>query len=174
VTWIPLHVHSHWSLLDGVPSVPELVDFAKTAGLPALALTDTNALYGAVDFVVRCRKAGIRSIIGAELSLEGDRSAVFLARNRTGYGNLCRLVTLLQARPDREEALARGLALPDLAAHTEGLIALAAGAAADRDKLCRSRIQHPPTGSGGRIVPCGPLPIRGVNHDRPISDFPFR
>jgi hypothetical protein len=44
MTWIPLHVHSHWSLLDGVPSIPELIDFAQVAGLPAL----TDSLLDAV------------------------------------------------------------------------------------------------------------------------------
>ncbi|HDP88372.1 MAG TPA: DNA polymerase III subunit alpha [Thioalkalivibrio sp.] len=131
MTWIPLHLHSHWSLLDGVPSIPELLDFARESGLPALALTDANALYGAVDFVVRCRKADIQPIVGVELSLEEDRSAILLAQNQRGYGNLCRLVTLLQARPDRETALARGIPLADLADHTGDLIALADGDTAE-------------------------------------------
>ncbi|HZY42020.1 MAG TPA: PHP domain-containing protein, partial [Anaerolineae bacterium] len=52
---IPLRIHSHWSLLDGVPSITELIAHAQTLGLPALALTDTNALYAVTDFVHECR-----------------------------------------------------------------------------------------------------------------------
>jgi DNA polymerase III alpha subunit len=142
VIFVSLHVHSHWSLLDGVPSIPELVDFAHESGLPALALTDTNALYGAIDFVARCRKAGIQPIIGAELSLEDHRRAILLAQSQAGYGNLCKLVTLLQAQPDREEALAHGLPLADLAPHTGDLIALCDGddAEALRDLFGRDRL----------------------------------
>jgi len=133
VSYIPLRVQSHWSLLDGVPSVPELVAHAASLELPALALTDRNALYGAVEFVAGCRAAGIRPIIGAGLNLAaglspsaGERNAsgvahhraeglnpsanernasnslhtlVLLAQNPTGYGNLCRLISLMQASP---------------------------------------------------------------------------
>ena len=124
---IPLHLHSHWSLLVGVPSVGEIVEFAQASGLPALALTDTNALYGAMEFVSACRKAGIAPIIGAELTLTGGTFLVLLAQTMPGYSNLCRLVTRLQAAPDREATLARGLSLADLAQHTTGLIALSGG-----------------------------------------------
>ncbi len=124
---IPLHLHSHWSLLDGVPSIRGIVTFAQTANLPALALTDTNALYGAMEFVSECRQVGIAPIIGAELNLTGGHSIVLLAQNMRGYGNLCRLITRLQANPDRAVALARGLALSDLVSHTDGLIALSGG-----------------------------------------------
>ena len=135
--FIPLHFHSHWSLLDGVPSVRESVDFARSHGFPALALTDTNALYGAVEFASRCRDAGIRPIIGAELAIAGGHSVVFLARNREGYANLCRLVARLQAVPDREASLARGLAFSDLAGHTHGLVALSGGCAGPLDAALR-------------------------------------
>lgn len=124
---VPLHVHSQWSLLDGVPTVPELADFAQAADLPAIALTDSNALYGAIEFVDACRKAGLAPIVGAELTVAGGRSIILLAQNMQGYGNLCRLVTRLQAEPDREAALARGLSLTDLAQHAGGLIALSGG-----------------------------------------------
>lgn len=124
---IPLHLHSHWSLLDGVPSIPEIVTFAQAANLPALALTDSNALYGAMEFVSECRGAGITPILGAELNLAGGHSIILLAQNMQGYGNLCRLITRLQAAPDRQAALARGLALTDLALHTDGLVALSGG-----------------------------------------------
>ena len=130
---VPLHVHSQWSLLDGVPSIPELVDFARSTDLPALALTDTHALYGAVEFAARCRDVGVQPIIGAELTLNGGHSIVLLAQSGAGYANLCRLITRLQSAPDREASLARGLPLADLAAHTAGLSALSGGHAGPID-----------------------------------------
>lgn len=132
---VPLHLHSHWSLLDGVPSIPEIIAFAQAAQLPALALTDSNALYGAMEFVAECRRAGISAILGAELNLAGGHSLVLLAKTMRGYGNLCRLITQLQAAPDREVALARGLTLSDLAPLSEGLVALSGGHAGRLDNL---------------------------------------
>src|SRR3989304_979801 len=111
---IPLRLHSHWSLLDGVPSIQAIVAHAQAVGLRAIALTDTNALYGAIEFVRRCREANIQPIIGVDLTLNADGSVRLLARNLSGYANLCRQVTRLQATPDREAAVARGLALGDL------------------------------------------------------------
>lgn len=124
---IPLHLHSHWSLLDGVPSVAEIVAFARSLDLPALALTDTNALYGAPEFASTCHEAGLRSIFGATLSFDGGHSLGLLAQNAKGYANLCALITRLQAAPNREASLERGLTLHDLAAHADGLIALSGG-----------------------------------------------
>ncbi len=131
---VPLRVHSHWSLLDGVPTIAELVAHAQTLRLPALALTDTNALYAVTDFVRDCRAANIQPIIGAELSFLGDAPIVLLAQNEQGYANLCRLITRLQASPQRESAIARGLTLDDLTAHHNGLIAIWPGCA-DPDRL---------------------------------------
>lgn len=118
---IPLHVHSCWSLLDGVASVDELVQAAQAQGLPALALTDTNALYGAVEFAARCRAAGIRPLVGTELSLARGRQVVLLACSSAGYANLCRLVTLVQSAHGRRSPAVR---VADLAAHAEGVICL--------------------------------------------------
>jgi DNA-directed DNA polymerase III PolC len=124
---IPLRVHSHWSLLAGVPSLAEIVAHAQQLELPALALTDVNALYGAIEFVQRCRAAQVQPILGVDFTFDTDHSLTLLAQNMTGYANLCRLVTRLQAHVDREAALARGLSLTDLADHTTGLIALSDG-----------------------------------------------
>lgn len=124
---IPLHLHSHWSLLDGVTSVSEIVAFAQSVNLPSIALTDSNALYGTMEFVIECRKVGIVPILGAELNWVGGHSIVLLAQTMRGYGNLCRLITRLQSAPDREATIVRGLELSDLASHTDGLIALSGG-----------------------------------------------
>ena len=64
-----LHVHSHYTLLGGTASIPDLVAQAAADGMRALALTDTHALYGAVAFARACTKAGIQSILGMTIKL---------------------------------------------------------------------------------------------------------
>src|SRR5688572_11272790 len=89
-----LHVHSHWSLLSGAWAVTEIATAASHAGADAIALTDTDALHGAVGFVRACEGAGIKPILGAELTdPERPYRAVFLARDPAGYKELCALVT---------------------------------------------------------------------------------
>ncbi len=90
--FVHLHVHSNYSLLQGAFSVEELVQAAAQMGLPAVALTDTNGLYGAMFFYEAARKAGIKPIIGAEI-VHGSEQCVLLAADRAGYANLCRIVS---------------------------------------------------------------------------------
>lgn len=134
---IPLHLHSRWSLLDGVASIPEIVSFAQANQISALALTDTNALYGAMEFISACRKVNISPILGAELNVQSGHSIVLLAQNLRGYANLCQLITRLQARDDREASLARGLAFSEIAPYAEGLVCLSGGHHGPLDALLR-------------------------------------
>ena len=120
--YVELHAHSYYSLLDGVPSPEALVQRAADLEMPALALTDHDALYGVARFARAAEQAGIKPIFGAELTLtNGGGHLMLLAQDETGYANLCRLITL--ARRDQQKGLA---ALPRrwLADHNEGLIAL--------------------------------------------------
>jgi len=71
--YVELHTHSYYSLLDGVPLPEELVQRAADLNMPALALTDHDALYGAPRFVQAARQAGIKPILGAELTLSTIR-----------------------------------------------------------------------------------------------------
>ncbi|HCM68432.1 MAG TPA: hypothetical protein DIS62_05575, partial [Candidatus Kerfeldbacteria bacterium] len=64
--FVHLHVHSHYSLLDGLPKIPALVAQAKREGMTALALTDHGVMYGAVEFYRAAVAAGIKPIIGVE------------------------------------------------------------------------------------------------------------
>lgn len=102
-----LHTHSHYSLLQALPKVPDLIAAAKKDGMTALALTDNGNLYGAIEFYKECKKAEIKPIIGldAYVSLRDrhqkqagvdNRRArlVLLAKNITGYKNLLQLVTI--------------------------------------------------------------------------------
>lgn len=136
MTFTHLEVHSHFTLLGATPSVTALVARAQADGLSHLALTDTNALYGAVQFARACRAAGIRPIIGMTVTVAGtpgqDAPAtpgqlVLLATGSAGYHSLCRLSSLIQGSADRETLAARGLAWEDLATHREGLICLSGG-----------------------------------------------
>jgi len=133
-----LHTHSNYSLLDGASHLDELVAAAARAEMPALALTDHNALYGAVPFYDKCREAGVKPILGMELNVEGGHTLVLLARDQEGYRNLCRLSSLLQAAPDREAALRRGVRWEALAGHAAGLIALSGGKRGEIEALMRA------------------------------------
>ncbi len=102
-----LHTHSHYSLLQALPKVSELIDAAKSDGQKALALTDAGNLYGAIEFYKAAKKANIKPIIGVDFYLaprsrfdkefridnKTDR-LLLLAKNKTGYHNLLQLVSL--------------------------------------------------------------------------------
>jgi DNA polymerase-3 subunit alpha len=134
-SFVHLHCHSHYSLLDGASRVPELVARAKELGMNALALTDHGNLYGAIEFYRECKAAGLNPILGYEAYVapnsrferearrRGDAGfhLTLLAQNRTGFQNLIRLASLAflegyhyVPRIDKEL----------LAAHKEGLICL--------------------------------------------------
>jgi DNA-directed DNA polymerase III PolC len=118
-----LHVHSHYSLLEGLPSPTELAAAAAGYGMPALALTDHRYLTGAVEFSRACKTSGIRPIYGLELDLAGSTvpsPLVLLASNLTGWQNLCRLSSAMMIRPEAEPLITLDL----LARHPEGLICL--------------------------------------------------
>ena len=118
-----LHVHTQYSLLDGLSHIPNLVSRAKDQGFNALAITDHGNLYGVVEFYSECRKAGINPVIGCEVYVaqgsRHDRSPsektpyhlTMMARNNMGYRNLMQLVTkanmegfYYKPRIDRETA----------------------------------------------------------------------
>jgi DNA polymerase-3 subunit alpha len=137
-SFVHLHTHSEYSLLDGLSRVSELVSRAKELGMPAIALTDHGALYGAVDFYVAANQAGIKPILGVETyvartnrferdpRLEGHGKPfhlVLLAKDFTGYRNLVSLVTTAHLdgyyyRPRMDKEILRQ--------HSQGLIALSA------------------------------------------------
>jgi DNA polymerase-3 subunit alpha len=137
-SFVHLHTHSEYSLLDGLSRVTDLVARAKELGMPAIALTDHGALYGAVDFYVAANQAGIKPILGVETyiartnrferdpRLEGHGKPfhlVLLAKDFTGYRNLVALVTTAHLdgyyyRPRMDKDVLRE--------HSKGLIALSA------------------------------------------------
>lgn len=130
-----LRVHSHFSLMQAVSPVEQLVERAAAAGQRALALTDHRLLTGAVAFDRACRAIGIKPLLGLTVDLalapeevrpdayEQSGELVLLARDRTGYRTLCRLSSLLGTAASARPALD----WDDLKAHHEGLLCLTGG-----------------------------------------------
>jgi DNA polymerase-3 subunit alpha len=132
MSFVHLHVHSEYSLLDGLSHVSELVASAKKMGMPGLALTDHGAMFGVIDFYRAAKKQGIKPVIGMETYLarrsmhdrdpQRDSRAyhlLLLAENDTGYRNLLAIATASQLegfyyRPRIDHDF--------LAQHSEGLI----------------------------------------------------
>src|SRR5260370_21416877 len=91
---ISLHTHSWYSLLEGVSSPDALLARAAACGYSAVALTDTNNLYGAVPFVAAAKQHGVQPLLGACLRQQRTRCVALIA-NPAGYGSLCRVLTRL-------------------------------------------------------------------------------
>lgn len=90
--FVHLNCHSHYSLLAGADTLSDLVQAAAASQCRALAMTDTNALYGAVEFYRQAQSAGIHPIFGTEITCSNDR-AVILAKDMAGFGEVCRVIT---------------------------------------------------------------------------------
>ena len=136
MSFVHLHVHSEYSLLDGACRIDGMMDRVKELGQTAIALTDHGVMYGCIDFYKAAKAAGIKPIIGCEVYMARRKMSdrvhgldndpyhlVLLCKDRTGYENLCYLVS---------EAFLHGfygkprVDLELLEAHHEGLIALSA------------------------------------------------
>ncbi len=118
--FVPLHVHSHYSLLKALPKVPELVAAAKAQGYEALALTDIGNLYGAIEFYQACKKEGLKPIIGLDIAMEGGSRTLLYAKNFKGYQNLLAIVTKTHLNDAQGVPLSKEL----LQEHREGLLQL--------------------------------------------------
>lgn len=129
-----LHCHTHYSLLDGLSKVPDLIAAAKNFGMNSIAITDHGVLYGAVEFFNTCQKEEIKPIIGMEAYIaprsmaqkEGKIDANYhhltlLAKNYQGYLNLIKLTTIAHTEGYYYKPR---IDLKVLKQHSEGLIAL--------------------------------------------------
>jgi DNA polymerase III subunit alpha len=134
--FVHLHNHSEFSLLDGLQKTKNMVEYAKSLGMSALAITDHGNMYGTIKFYKACKDVGIKPIIGCEIYVakrtlhdkEGDQDKdynhlILLAENETGYKNLMKIVTVAYLegyyyKPRTDLKL--------LEQHHEGLICLSA------------------------------------------------
>jgi len=131
-----LHVHTQYSLLDGLAKIPDLVDYVKEQGMDSVAITDHGVLYGAVEFFKKAKEKGVKPIIGVELYVAHEGMTqrrpgiddtryhiILLAKNAEGYRNLVKLLTKAHLegyyyKPRIDQEL--------LQQHASGLIALSA------------------------------------------------
>ena len=148
--FVHLHLHTQFSLLDGACRIPELLALANQFKMPSLAITDHGNMFGAIDFYIEARKAGIKPIIGCEAyiapgsrlekSSAGIEDAAYhiilLAKDETGYGNLMKLVSIgylegfyYRPRIDKEA----------LEQYSKGLIGLSACLKGEIPSLLRQR-----------------------------------
>jgi DNA polymerase-3 subunit alpha len=154
--FVHLHLHSQYSLLDGAIRLDDLVAKAAEYRMPAVAVTDHGNMFGAIEFYLKCRSAGIKPIIGSEVYVApGSRLAketgnnpeagsnyhlILLCENYQGYKNLCRLVSIgykegFYRRPRIDKEV--------LAEHAEGLIVLSACLKGELATLCgRNRMEE--------------------------------
>ena len=104
--YVPLHVHTEYSLLDGAIRIDDLVKFAKEHEMPAVAITDHGVMYGDMELYTTAKEAGVKPILGCEFYVHnGDITErdklnnpcyhlVLLAKNKAGYANLIKLVSV--------------------------------------------------------------------------------
>ncbi|MBO9455023.1 DNA polymerase III subunit alpha [Paracoccus sp. R12_1] len=125
--FIHLRTHSEHSLLEGAIPVGKLPSLAADAGMPAVALTDTNAMFAALEFSVKAMDKGVQPIIGCQMTLAAEATGpvVLLAQNQTGWLNLMALSSCLYLRTDGSLP---HVTLDELCPHSEGLICLTGGA----------------------------------------------
>ena len=170
--FVHLRLHSAYSLSEGAIHVKDLVGLCRDAGFPAVAVTDTNNLFGALEFSGAAVKAGVQPIIGCQIRIEdGVRETrngqnggepeifgnmVFLVKDDTGYRNLLKLLS--HAYLDTEDAHDPHVSLDFLASHHQGLIALSGG----------------PAGPLGRLLEAGQLPKAEMLSERLQTIFEDR
>ena len=148
--FIHLRVHTEHSLLEGAIPAKKLIKLCEAAQMPAVAITDTNAMFAALEFSVNARASGVQPIVGCQISLAYDPAQpgeklrlpapiVLLAQNEAGYMNLMALNSCLYV--DKHEGIAQ-ITREELRAHSGGLICLTGG----------------PDGPLGRLIRGGQLP----------------
>ncbi|MBK1702892.1 PHP domain-containing protein, partial [Thiococcus pfennigii] len=121
---IPLWCKSNFSFLEGASHPRELVETCAALGLPGLALTDRDGVYGLVEAHLKAREVGVQLIAGAEVTIDDGSTLILLAEHRAGYANLCRLLTLGHGRGVKGESR---VGWREVCEHAAGLIALWGG-----------------------------------------------
>src|SRR3954463_2791928 len=174
--YVELHSHSAYSFLDGASLPVELAAVAVEQGYPAMALTDHDGLHGAMEFAQAAKPLGLRTITGAEVTLDDDSHLTLLCETSNGYRNLCRLITRAHegTRVRPAEPTPPIVSLEDVERYAEGLVCLS-GCARDGALAARvERREHAAASAVGRrlLSAFGPDRFRGelqrpfARHDR--------
>ncbi|SNT33863.1 DNA polymerase III subunit alpha [Tropicimonas sediminicola] len=164
--FIHLRLHTEYSLLEGAIRTKKLPGLCRDMGMPAVAVTDTNNMFAALEFSVTASGAGIQPIMGCQVDLEYEPVApgakpvppapvVLLAQDEQGYGNLMKLNSCLYLRGDHSQP---HVTEEELAAHSAGVICLTGG----------------PNGALGRLVRGGQEPKARALLERMAQAFPDR
>src|SRR5438067_4855978 len=141
--YVELHCHTAFSFLDGASHPVELAATAAEQGHEAIGVVDHDGLYGAMELAQATKPLGVRTIVGSELTLDDGHHLTLLCEDRTGYGNLCRLITLAHegTRERPTDPVPPAVALDQVERHAEGLVCLtgcarhgAVGGRVDRDE----------------------------------------
>ena len=122
--YTPLWCKSNFSFLEGASHPDELVGEAYRLGLPAIAVTDRDGVYGVVRAHVKAREAGVKLIIGSQVTLVDESTILLLAQDRRGYANLCWLITKGRLRSEKGTS---AVTWDEVCAHAPGLLALWGG-----------------------------------------------
>ncbi|WP_420012705.1 DNA polymerase III subunit alpha [Tateyamaria sp.] len=164
--FIHLRTHSEYSLLEGAMRLKKLPDLVRKAGMPAIALTDTNNMFAALEFTVGMAGAGVQPIIGCQVDVQylvprpGERPkdpapVVLLAQSEAGYENLMKLNSCLYLREGSELP---HVTVEELAGHSAGVICLTGG----------------PEGPVGKLLQTAQRPAAQVLMDRLAAAFDDR
>ncbi len=127
MTYVPLWCKSNFSFLEGASHPEELVERAHALGIPSLAITDRDGLYGVVRAHMKAQELGVHLVVGAEVTIDDPvypSTCLLLATDRIGYTNLCRLLTAGRLRRPKGES---SVAWQEVREHADGVLALWGG-----------------------------------------------
>jgi error-prone DNA polymerase len=150
--YVELHCRSAFSFLRGASTPEQLAERAAQLQMPAVALCDRDGVYGAPRFFGRARELGIRPVVGAELTMEGDAVLPVLVQSRAGYENLCQLLTRAHLRGEKGKCKVRWDELPEFAGGLVALVAqtfLSAGCETFQSRF-RPAVGKPPNPQAGK------------------------
>lgn len=123
--FVHLHTHSHFSILEALGKIPAFIDQAKSHGMEALAITDLDNLYGAIEFYENAGKSDLKPIVGVDLGVTLDGKSIhrlpLIAKTFDGYINLVKLTTKAHLEKINHQPT---VSFEDLAKHAEGIICL--------------------------------------------------
>jgi len=124
MSYVPLWCKTNFSFHEGASHPEELVEEAHRLGLRAIAITDRDGIHGIVEAHLKARELGVQLIAGAQVTISDSTVIVLLARDRTGYANLCQLLTTGRLRSPKGES---AVTWDEVCGHAAGLIALWGG-----------------------------------------------